>query len=115
MATLMQLVDGVVVQKIELNGEVTIGRNPRNTVIIDDTAVSGAHAKITQVPNADFPEFNEYFMQDLGSTNGTEINGAEVSALTKLNHNDQIKIAWNEFKFVDEGQANFEKTVHMIK
>lgn len=117
MAVLMQQVDGVVVQKFILGTQsvVTIGRSAKNDIVIDDNAVSGAHAEIHAMPNPDFPEFIEYYLVDLESTNGTEVNGMAVSKRQKLEHNDGVKIAWNEFKFIDEGQENLEKTSHMIK
>ena len=116
MAMLTQMVDGVVVHKFELNNTVTtIGRSATNDIVIDDSAVSGAHAEIACRPNPDFPEFVEYYLTDSGSTNGTEVNGQEIKSSTKLNNNDQIKVAWNEFKFIDKEQESLEKTAHIIK
>ena len=116
MALLNQLVDGVVVHKFELSSDVVkIGRKASNDIVIDDVSVSTSHAKIWRRPNPHFPEYNEFFIQDLNSTNGTEINGVAILGEKKLNNNDRVKIAFNEFKFIDESQEDLEKTVHMLK
>ncbi len=116
MAILAQLVDGVVAHKFEINvGTLTIGRLPQNDVIIDDSSVSSNHAVVECKSNPDFPETVEYFIEDLGSTNGTEVNGERVEGIVQLHHNDEVKIAWNSFKFVDEGAVNLSKTVHILK
>ncbi len=115
MASLLQLVDGVIVHKFDVvQDNFSIGRSALNDIAIDDTAVSGVHAKINCYPNEHFPEYKEYFITDENSTNGTEVNGSSISKQQKLSNNDIIKIAWNEFKFVDEKQENLEKTLHML-
>lgn len=116
MAILMQLVDGVVANKFEISDKkLTIGRLPQNDIIIDDSSVSSSHAVVECVPNPDFPEVVEYFVKDLGSTNGTELNGNALTLQAQLHHNDEIKIAFNIFKFLDEQSVNLSKTVHILK
>ena len=51
---------------------VTIGRKPDNAIHIDNLAVSGFHAKI-------FKDGEQYFVEDIGSLNGTFLNGAKVT------------------------------------
>jgi pSer/pThr/pTyr-binding forkhead associated (FHA) protein len=75
----------------------TIGRQPDNTVQIDNPAVSGHHAKITW--NQD-----HYVVEDLGSLNGTFVNNARVEK-TKLRHCDLMKIGKHEIEFKNEGPA----------
>lgn len=50
---------------------VTIGRTPECDVILYDTGVSRKHARIIEVGGA-------FFVEDLGSSNGTLVNGARV-------------------------------------
>ena len=115
MALLAQLNDGVVATRFEIEKEsLTIGRHPSNIVYIDDDAVSGRHAVITRKPNPDFSQFSEYYLQDLDSTNGTFINDEKVSGTARLHHNDIVRIAWNKFKFIDEQEADLERTRHMV-
>lgn len=116
MALLAQLVDGVVVHKFNVEeAAVTIGRLPQNDIIIDDSSVSSHHAKVYRETNPDFPDNIEYYVEDLGSTNGTELNGEKVSGKVLLHHEDEVKIAWNTFKFIDENAQNLEKTVHILE
>jgi pSer/pThr/pTyr-binding forkhead associated (FHA) protein len=62
-----------VVQDIALDKELTtIGRKPDNDIIIDNQAVSGHHAVIKT-------EGNELVIEDLGSLNGSYLNGQKVS------------------------------------
>lgn len=114
MAMLVQLIDDVVANKFELrNKNLGIGRHPSSDIQIDDSAVSGKHAALEIKPNADFPQFQEYYLTDLGSTNGTFINDRQVNGSQRLHHNDQVRIAWNRFKFVDDNEAALEKTAHI--
>lgn len=115
MATLTQLVDDVVANKFELrHGAIGIGRHPDNAIQIDDSAVSGHHAKIEGNANEHFPQFSEYYLTDLSSTNGTFVNDIKLSKRHRLRHNDLIRIGWNTFKFVDNQESELEKTSHML-
>jgi pSer/pThr/pTyr-binding forkhead associated (FHA) protein len=73
MARLVVDCDGVDVITHELIGDVvTIGRAPSNDVVIDDPAVSAQHAALTKSASG-------YRLKDLGSTNGTQINGVSIT------------------------------------
>src|SRR5215472_4231164 len=50
------------------NDVVTLGRLPANTIVIDDGKTSGRHAEV-------WPEGAGYVLADVGSTNGTMLNG----------------------------------------
>lgn len=115
MAQLAQLIDDVVVNKFELGSEpLTIGRHPDNKVQIDDGAVSSRHAVVTLSANPDFPEFQEVIIEDLGSTNGTQVNGNRISGQRQLHAGDVVKIGWNEFKLMDHKSKNLASTVHIL-
>lgn len=115
MAILAQLMDDVVVHKFELiTEEFHLGRHPDCDVVVDDGAVSGRHALISVKPNAHFPQFKEFYIQDLGSTNGTYLNEARINGIKRLHHNDVIRVAWNKFKFIDDKEADLEATLHML-
>ena len=53
----------------------TIGRAPDNVFPIDDVSVSSHHAQIT-------PVNGEFILRDVGSTNGTAVNGTELTPET---------------------------------
>lgn len=72
----------------------TIGRVEGNDIVINDTRVSRRHAHICQ------EEFR-YLVEDLGSTNGTWLNGARLTAPTPLRDGDQLQVADVVFVFSD--------------
>jgi|SRR4030095_5150822 hypothetical protein len=73
MARLVFDCDGVDVITHELIGDViTIGHASSNDVVIDDPTVSTQHASLTKLPSG-------YRLKDLGSTNGTQINGVSIT------------------------------------
>ncbi len=116
MAKLLQLVDDVVANRFEVeSGVLSIGRHPDNNVQIEDGSVSGHHARIRVCPNPDFPDYTEYFLEDLGSTNGSFVNDAKVQAAVQLHHGDIIRIAYNLFRFDLEASPSLAKTMHILK
>ena len=72
MAKLILSLDGQFIKEYALTKErTTIGRKPHNDIQIDNLAVSGEHAVIMTI-------LNDSFLEDLGSTNGTLVNGQPV-------------------------------------
>jgi len=85
MPKLIISIDGVVVKEALLTKDrSTIGRRPYNDVVIDNLAVSGEHALIQMVGDT-------AVLEDLGSTNGTFVNGRAVRKQT-LADGDVIEI-----------------------
>jgi pSer/pThr/pTyr-binding forkhead associated (FHA) protein len=73
MARLILDCDGIDVITHELIDDViTIGRAPSNDVVIDHPTVSAQHASLTKWAS-------EYRLKDLGSSNGTQINGLSIT------------------------------------
>ena len=65
--------------------EVTVGRGGGcGIVLTDDTYVSTLHARLFQANG-------ETFVEDLGSTNGTFVNGRQVTTATRLKRGDQVQ------------------------
>lgn len=115
MAILALMVDGVVVQRFAMsNAEITIGRLGDNDIQIDDAAVSGHHARVIAQPSRYLRAQTEYFIEDLQSTNGTYVNDVRVE-YQQLSGDDELRFAWNRFKFVDEEQPNFERTAMILE
>ena len=76
---------------------VLIGRGDDCHVIINDRQSSRHHARITQTEDG-------YVLEDLGSKNGTFLNGQLLSVPTVLNDGDEIGIAFAaKLAFVDAG------------
>jgi ABC-type multidrug transport system ATPase subunit/pSer/pThr/pTyr-binding forkhead associated (FHA) protein len=76
--------------------ELTIGRVPSNDVVVDNLQVSRNHASIRRLSPGQFE------VVDLGSTNGTFVNGRRV-ATAKLREGDLISIGGHNFRFSAQG------------
>jgi len=110
MAKLILSLDGMVLREFPLSKErTTIGRKPHNDVVIDNLAVSGEHAMIMTI-------LNDSFLEDLGSTNGTLVNGQPIKKHF-LQNNDVIELGKYKIKYHSEvvvaqaTQQDFEKTM----
>ncbi len=109
MAKLILSLDGQLIKEFTLSKErTTIGRKPHNDIQIDNLAVSGEHAIIMTI-------LNDSFLEDLGSTNGTLVNGQPVKKHF-LQSSDTIEIGKYKLKYMNEAtasmsQAEFEKTM----
>jgi len=110
MAKLILSMDGLVLKEIMLSKErTTIGRKPHNDIQIDNLAVSGEHAVIVTI-------LADSFLEDLGSTNGTFVNGKTVKKHF-LQSNDVIELGKYKLKYISEAlpgaakAADFEKTM----
>lgn len=111
MAKLIYSLDGAFLGDIALDKErTTIGRRPGNDIHIDNLAVSGEHAVITTIGK-------DAFLEDLGSTNGTLVNGKPITKHI-LQNDDVIELGKYQLKYVGEapvvnvgGQEDFEKTM----
>lgn len=68
----------------------TIGTAADCTVRVDDEYASSHHARVTR------DQAGQMWIQDLGSTNGTWVNGVRVYARTPLQRGDQIRIGRTE-------------------
>ena len=81
-------------QKVPLkNRKVKIGRDPSNQVVIpDDTFTSRHHAWISY-------EETDFWLEDLGSTNGTLLNGHPVVKRQVLSAGDKIRVGHTELTF----------------
>lgn len=71
---------------VSLNGgAVTLGRSSVASVMVDDVYVSDEHAQV-------MPHEDGWIVRDLGSTNGTFLNGAKVTQPTPLAAGDHLRI-----------------------
>lgn len=87
-----------------------IGRKPDNDVCLDDLTVSGRHALITVRPSDYMDNLDDIYIEDLDSTNGTQVNGHLVNR-HMLKHGDVIGIGTHEFTLIDENTMRFEETM----
>lgn len=78
--------------KYYLVDDVRIGRAGNSHIVIDDTYASQQHARV-------FDSNGAFYVEDLGSTNGTYINGRKISYPLELRQGDRIKIGKTVFEF----------------
>ena len=75
-------------QAYALNREITIGRDTKCTITIpDDTFVSSLHARV-------FDHEGQPVIEDLGSTNGSYLNGSKVAGIKLLHPGDRVQIGY---------------------
>jgi pSer/pThr/pTyr-binding forkhead associated (FHA) protein len=68
-----------------LGEELTIGRAEKCHIVVDDTYVSQVHARF-------YANGDSYFIEDLGSTNGTYLNRRRITDPEELSRGDRVKI-----------------------
>lgn len=102
---LILTLDGEILKEYTLDTEhLSIGRKHGNDIQLNDLTVSGRHAMIS----ASLPD--QVFAEDLGSTNGTLVNGNHIKK-TVLKHGDIIQIGHHQFTFLSEGETKYEPTM----
>ena|SRR5436190_19291833 len=79
-------------ERFDLFGGLTIGRSAEADVRIEDRFASGVHARVySRGPN--------YYVEDMNSTNGTFLNGAQLDGEARLGDLDEVRIGETEFRF----------------
>lgn len=70
---------------IAVHGPIIVGRSPGADIVIGAGYVSGRHARFSLMGQ-------NLFVEDLGSTNGTAVNGQLISAPTALRNKDVVTV-----------------------
>jgi len=89
-----------------VNETTTIGRKPGNDIQIDNLSVSGRHAQVITI-------LEDSFLEDLGSTNGTYVNGKLVKKHA-LENGDNITLGKYQITYQNasgSGEQDFEQTM----
>jgi len=68
-----------------LDAVTTLGRDVNNTIVVDDPFASAEHAVLTFRGRA-------WYVEDLGSTNGTFVNGVRVEGVSPLGYGDELQL-----------------------
>jgi FHA domain-containing protein len=74
------------------DGGATMGRSASADIEVDDPFASSAHARI-------FPRGDFMFIEDMGSTNGTYLNGRQLRRPEQLKMADKIRIGDTEYRY----------------
>jgi adenylate cyclase len=84
-------------EQVPIHGRCFLGRSPSCEVVLPDVKVSRQHALVQGQDEA------EYWLIDLGSANGTYLNGRRVHQPCRLSNGDRIGVA--EFTLIFHGPA----------
>ena len=79
---------------LEPGQKLTLGRSPDNRIVLRDDLASRNHAEV-------FPQADGWAVRDLGSRNGTRVNGQLISKPTRITFNDIILVGGSEFVLSD--------------
>ncbi|MBE0447339.1 MAG: FHA domain-containing protein [Actinobacteria bacterium] len=79
---------------IPVVGQVLIGRAPDCDIILEDTFASAHHARV-------YSDDSAYWLEDLGSTNGTAVKGKRIEEPVRLPRGSRFKIGQTVFQFMD--------------
>ena len=78
--------------RFDLFGGATLGRSADADISFDDRYASGLHARV-------YPRGDRYFVEDMNSTNGTLLNGADLVSENELADGMKIAIGDTTFRF----------------
>jgi hypothetical protein len=78
--------------EFEIGDSATMGRTPNSDVPIEDPFASSAHARI-------FPRGQFMYIEDMGSTNGTYLNGRQLRRPEQLKTADTVRIGETEYRY----------------
>jgi len=97
-ACVVQIYGGDLGKRYSITGELTVGRDATNSIVLDMDNVSRRHARF-------FIEEDVGYVEDLGSTNGTFINDQDIQSRQQLRNGDLIKVGGAIFKFISGGNV----------
>ncbi len=86
--------------RLQSNQSVVIGRSSDNQIVVRDERVSRKHAEIS-------PHMGTWAVRDLGSRNGTQVNGVSIDGLHALREGETIGVAGCRITFSHSLQAGF--------
>lgn len=106
--TLVVMSGSAVGQRHRLTGNAVLGRDPSAEVVLTDAGVSWRHARIED-------RGDEWSVVDLGSTNGTLVNGQRVTE-QRLAHGDKVVLGRTvlRFELQDRMEAAFDDQVQRL-
>ena len=76
---------------VPLRGEVVVGRAPDATLDIDDDYASGHHVRF-------YRDDESWIVADLGSTNGTIVNGLRIARPTRVGDGDVVRVGRTDLR-----------------
>ncbi|KPK40145.1 MAG: hypothetical protein AMJ69_03500 [Gammaproteobacteria bacterium SG8_47] len=102
--------NGIVIKDYALDkDQMIIGRHSACDIHIDDAVVSSRHAELRLTPNRYLDGFKDVVLRDLGSTNGTLVNGVRIDEV-ELKNGDVIRVGEHQFTFQNQDSDDLEET-----
>ncbi len=95
--------DGTLRQEGFTQATVTVGRDPACECLLDDPAVSARHARLIY-------HHNQWWLEDLESTNGTKLNGDKLAIPTVVMSGDQFSCGDTRLTIALPGEASIGAT-----
>jgi len=86
--------------------KITIGRSNKNDLALNDKTVSRYHTEILKLKKG-------YFLTDLGSFNGTKVNGKPVQGFF-LQHNDRIRLGSTTLTFLVDNDTSVKERKSVV-
>jgi two-component system, NtrC family, response regulator HydG len=77
---------------------IRLGRNSKNDIVLDDPHASRWHAEV-------FSDGQKWFVRDMGTTNGTKVNGVRINEPTLLGNNHIIGIGDTRLRFTQDSSS----------
>ena len=71
--------------RVTVNGPVVVGRDPGSDIVIAESYISARQARFSLLGR-------DLFIEDLGSTNGTCVNGAAIEGVVALMSEDTVSV-----------------------
>ena len=106
----LQISGGTLGRRFELGPHgLVVGRDPENEICADLPSISRRHARL-------YEKEDGAWLEDLGSTNGTLVNGVPVDGPYQLRNGDQITCGGSIFKFIEGGnvEALYHEEIHRL-
>jgi len=85
-------------ERMALRAVSSIGRDSGNDVVVNDEAASARHATLELADGS-------WWLEDQGSTNGTQLNGSRISRRERIRDGDVVDIGRIGLRFEVQGQA----------
>src|SRR5881394_1981597 len=85
--------------------ETIIGRSGGLPITLEGANISRKHARILR-------QGTQFFVEDLGSSNGTYINDRKIAARTPLAPNDTLRVGPYSFRFQADATPPADLTIH---
>ncbi|MBT5230687.1 MAG: FHA domain-containing protein, partial [Methylococcales bacterium] len=105
MANFQIMQNSKIVGEVTLKDDITgIGRNIGSQVCLQHSKVSGTHAQVVKEKGA-------FWLEDLGSTNGTYVSGKKITSQYRLHHGDEVAIGEHTLKFISIGSEEHDTDI----